>query len=491
MLRIVLFLTLLFQFNQMAVQDVPVGLPITANFNARSGGVVIPAQMTCVNVNGLGATNPLADIVTGGVTCARVSANQLQGCPSVYTSCSWSNILGILQLVAGAGFTSVIVNVVGTSPDLGSQGCSPPSSAANWATAIQSMIAAIQADSTNGVSSLHLTLELGNEYDLGIVNGTYPNTFWCPPTGHTVLGDYNTLIHTAGPQIAAAFPSLPILIGVLGSPVANGAAWINTSTGILSSSGWATPPSQISVSYHAYLGDAANWAAQNAQDMGSSGTAHLLSTMQGYAGSVPVQVTETNTGSAFTGAFCCRNTPTYAPLWTSNMVISYLNSATIPADVSYYADQGNSSATDLFCVEGLLDANMDCNSSSFQRYPQWYALNLFQNSLNLNAGGNTATSVSPAISATGVSCAAFYTSSGGDVIVCTNPTTLSYGQSTFTFTGAGTLTGNATAYTMYNPTGSATTPTVNSTAIPFRHSGTTYAVTVGMPALSTVAIKIT
>ena len=110
-----------------------------------------------------------------------------------------------------------------------------------------------------------------NEPDLGTIGGTYPTTFWCPPAGHTNLGDYLTLIRTAGPQIHAAFSTLPILIGVLGSPVADGSAWFNTSTGIFSSTGWASPPSQVSASYHPYLGDAANWPAQYAQDIGGLG----------------------------------------------------------------------------------------------------------------------------------------------------------------------------------------------------------------------------
>ena len=458
---------------------------VAVDFGSRSGGSSIAAQAVCTNVGGLSGTNPLADIAAAGITCARVFANQLQACPSVYTSCSWTNLNSILTLVTGAGFTSAILNIVGTSPDLGASGCAPPSSAANWATAVQSMI----ADVTTNYPTLKISLEIGNEYDLGTVGGTYPTTFWCPPSGHTVLGDYNTLIHTAGPQIHTAYPTLPILIGVLGSPVANGSAWFNTSTGIFSASGWSSPPSQVSASYHAYLGDAASWAAQYAQDMGSSGTANLLSTMQGLAGSVPVQVTETNTGSSFTPtpgpAYPVRNQVAYMPMWIANMYISYLNAGTVPADISFYGDQGGTGATSFFCIEGLVDTNMDCNDSSFQRYPQWYAFSLFQSLLGLNGGGNVAASISPGTNATGVTCTAFYTSTG-NAFACVNPTGTAQTSQPIAINNTGYGSATATQYLL-----NASNPTIASSSLSLTSAGgTSYTGTVTVPANSTLGVLI-
>lgn len=203
------------------------------------------------------------------------------------------------------------------------------------------------------------------------------------------------------------------------------------------------------------------------------------------AWSTPIYITEYNDNWAF-AVECCRNDPTYGPLWNSLAVADLLNvvytgSTAVPSKLNYFRAVGP-----YFCVLGRWDSAMDCNTSAQYPYPQFFAYKLFASSqyLDLQAGGHMAASVSPASTTWGLTATAFYTSKGDDVVVI-NPTATAYGAVTVTFSNPGLKAGTATVYLLNRSNSQITIESVTLTAVP---GG--YTARVAVPAYSTVAVAL-
>ena len=143
-------------------------------------------------------------------------------------------------------------------------------------------------------------------------------------------------------------------------------------------------------------------------------------------GSTPIYITEYNTNWAFFQD-CCKNNPTYAPLFNSLYLTDMLNSVyngvpQMPAKVYYFAG----SAYPYFCLIGVKDSNNDCLYSAGATpvpYPQYYAYDLLASPsyLGLSAGGHMAKTIStPTGGGGGLATTAFYTASQ-DAVVIINP----------------------------------------------------------------------
>jgi len=142
-------------------------------------------------------------------------------------------------------------------------------------------------------------------------------------------------------------------------------------------------------------------------------------------------VDEFNTNWAFMKD-CCRNSPTYAPVWNALYVSDMLNTvysgtAHLPGQLTYYA----AVSLPYFCVVGDWNANMDCShaSGSPVPYPQYYAYQLMGSSsyLGMNLGGYMASSISSLPAGRGIAATAFYTATH-DAILIANPTSTSYSE---------------------------------------------------------------
>jgi len=165
----------------------------------------------------------------------------------------------------------------------------------------------------------------------------------------------------------------------------------------------------------------------------SKGLAGWFKTVSSYVSqagkpNLPIWITEFNDDWAFQNT-CCRNDPSYSPVFNAVAVAAYLNtaySAKNPFGMLLYFSA--STPTGFFCLVGTIDANMDCalNNTSVGGYPQYYTYKLVNAGgyLGLINGGHMAVSVTPssALVVTGFYTAAQGTTSGRDSVLIVNPT---------------------------------------------------------------------
>lgn len=200
----------------------------------------------------------------------------------------------------------------------------------------------------------------------------------------------------------------------------------------------------------------------------------------------PVYVTEFNTNWAFFKD-CCRDDPTYAPVWNSLYITDMLDAVyrgtpRVPDKLIYFA--GN--AYPYFCLVGVLDTNMDCLYSAGAKpvpYPQYYAYELFSapSYLGLADGGYMAKSISTPTGGGGLATTAFYTPTQ-DAVVIINPTSTSYPQITVTLANPGFSDAQGTLYQIQNGS------QINSTPISFSAQGTSRSTTIAVPPYSVQAV---
>ena len=209
---------------------------------------------------------------------------------------------------------------------------------------------------------------------------------------------------------------------------------------------------------------------------------------QPLGANTPIYVTEFNTNWAFYQD-CCRNDPTYAPLWSSLYISDLLNSVytgttTLPQKLVYFA----SSDYPYFCMIGVQDANMDClysTGSTAVPYPQYYTYQLLGSTayLGLVNGGNMAKSVSPPSGGGGIVTTGFTTSTQ-DAVLITNPTSTAYSHIPVVLENVGYSSPLAT---LYQIVGGAR---INSSSIPLTANGSGYTTTIDVPAYSVQAISV-
>jgi hypothetical protein len=204
---------------------------------------------------------------------------------------------------------------------------------------------------------------------------------------------------------------------------------------------------------------------------------------QPNAASTPIYIDEYNTN---TGApDCCRNDPTYAPLWNSLVVSDLLNASlssavTPPKKILYFDDvQANG-----YCLFGNIDPAMDClyaDGTTPVAYPQYYAYELISSPthLNVSAGGYVENATLPAP----LLGSAFAVGTAYDLLII-NPSNTTYSE-TVQFTNLPTGIITATGYVL-----NAQNPQISRSTQTFSANTSGYTMTISVPALSTVAITL-
>src|SRR6185437_4370086 len=304
----------------------------------------------------------------------------------------------------------------------------------------------------------------------------------------------------------ASTDGVTIRIGgpALGNPVGELSSWIPALLGD------ATAAANIDlVSYHFFPSNQSavnagmNWNSstattplyQRTQDA-SSGAAAVFNKAsslvkagkQPNPSTTPILITDYNDGNGAT-VDCCRNDPTYGPLWNSLVLVDLLNTPyggaqAIPNRLIYDAASLPSAA---MCLLGNIDANFDCAYTAGTNpspYPQYYSYLLFGSSqyLGLASGGNLATSIST--SAGGLNVTAFYTGSA-DNLVLLNPTGSSVSNVPITLTNSGAVSSSATMFLL-----NSSTQTISSQPLTLSGSGSTLTTKLTVPAYSTIGISV-
>ncbi len=461
---------------------------VSADFGGRTTSTpVVPTGIFAVN--GVGST--LSD--TGQInTLARAGLNGTRiwiEIDQVYATSTpnYSYVDRFLTTIQTAGLHPIAV-INGTPPSLGASPCSAPSNVSQWAQMAAALVAHIDQKFPGVVQDYEIWNEPENPASLCVSDptaalNTYVSIFQAaaPAMKAQAQADSQT-IHIGGPVIAdltQASTWLPALLN-------------NTSTA----------PYVDFVSFHLYLTgptDIANgmqWPDLYSITQSSlGGVAYyynlieslVLAGTQPNAASTPIYVSEFNTNYAF-AVDCCRNDPTYGPLWNSLAISDFLNvvysgATAPPSRLAYFMSVG-----EYFCLLGQWDANMDCNDTgTITPYPQYYAFQLLASPsyLNLQAGGQMAAWVSPGSTKIGLNGTAFYTS-GADNIVVVNPSSSPYNAVPVSFINPGITSATGTQYLL-----NSSNPQITTGSLTLSASGTTYNTTVNVPAYSTVAISLT
>lgn len=304
------------------------------------------------------------------------------------------------------------------------------------ATMWASLAAAIVAHVDNNFPTLQPKYEIWNEPDTA--------TYLCVPDSLSAqqqdalrLSQYKALYTTAAQAMKqqAQIDNTAIQIGgpALAKVKTEASIWLPS---FLSDP--TTAPYVDFVTYHQYILSASNdsWdqttpsllnATQNRQN-GVSATfekisAYVRAGSQPYATSTPIYIDEYNTNTGLPD--CCRNNPTYAPLWNSLFVTDILNSvidthstwgpAQALPHLTYFAT--NYPPPKSFCMFGD-PTNYDCAlTNNIQPYPQYYSYRLLSdpNYLNLNHGGFIANSASAKLS--GIDVTGFFTNTANNIFI--------------------------------------------------------------------------
>jgi hypothetical protein len=258
----------------------------------------------------------------------------------------------------------------------------------------------------------------------------------------------------------------------------------------------ATAPYVDFVSYHIYLTGSRQIATMNWSELYATTQSTTKGELFYYLANLtlvhkalkptPLYVTEYNDNWVFSHD-CCRNDPTFGPLWNSVAVVDFLNSVyaganTVPTKLFYFAG----SAPPYFCIVGTWNSAMDCNPRKLQLYPQFYTYALLASPayLGLSKGGHMARSASPVNTQSGLLATAFYTSAH-DVVVVVNPTATALSSVKVTANNAGFSTAVGKLYTLNRAN-----PNIASKSLSLTKITGGYTATISVPAYSTVAVTI-
>ncbi len=208
---------------------------------------------------------------------------------------------------------------------------------------------------------------------------------------------------------------------------------------------------------------------------------------QPLGAATPIYVDEFNTNWAFLRD-CCRNDPTYAPVWNGLYISDLLNTAysgvaRVPGQMTYYS----ANTHPYFCLVGEWNTDMDCELFTAvdpAPYPQYYAFQMLASTeyLGLNDGGYLAPSVSPAPDAPDLAVTGFYTRNQNSVLIV-NPTGQSYSELVI-LENAGLSAPDAVAYRVVDGR------SISHDALTVTQSGTVYTIEVNIPAYSVLGISL-
>jgi PKD repeat protein len=472
---LVLLLVVLFGSNSQSQS-------ISADFSNRNGSTpAVPTNLFGANGTGVGvsAPGPVSQLTNAGLVGTRiwVDVGQIYANPS---SPNFSSVDGQLNNISALGLRPLAV-MHGTPSSLGSSDCSVPSNVQQWGQ----MAAAVVAHIDEKYSGLVQDYEIWNEPD--------SSASLCVSASQA-LNDYLSIYAAAAPQMKSQAAADGQTIRV-GGPVI--AQMSDVSTWIPAFLSGATAPYVDFVSFHIYptgqqdINNGLTWDALNTKTQATlspfytSVEALVRKGSQPKAATTPLYVTELNANWAY-AVDGLRNDPTYGPLWNSAALTDLLNvvyngAQAVPSKIFYFAAAGQ-----YFCLLGQLDADMDCNPSATDPYPQFYTYQLFgsANYLNLQAGGNMAAWISTGTTKNPILATAFYNSTG-DSLVIVNPTSTDYNAMPVTLLSTGLASVTGTSYLLNDSNSQIATESFAVTATSGGYTGT-----VAVPAYSTVAITL-
>jgi Glycosyl hydrolases family 39/PKD domain len=473
---LVLLLMVLFSSNSQSQS-------ISADFSNRNGSTAaVPTNLFGVNGTGVQVTapGPVSQLTNAGLVGTRiwVDVAQIYANPS---SLNFSSVDGQLNNISALGLRPLAV-MFNTPASLGSSTCTMPSNVQQWGQMAASVVAHIDQKHPGLVQDY----EVWNEPDSG--------ASLCVSASQA-LNDYLSIYAAAAPQMKSQAAADGQTIRV-GGPVITHMS--NVSTWIPAFLSGATAPYVDFVSFHIYptgqqdiVNGAMSWDTLNTDTQSTvapfytSVEALVRKGSQANAAATPLYVTELNANWAY-AVDGMRNDPTYGPLWNSAALTDLLNvvyngAQAVPSKIFYFA-----AASQYFCLLGELDANMDCNPSATNPYPQFYAYQLFGSAqyLNLQAGGNMAAWITTGTTKNPILATAFYNSTG-DSVVIVNPTSTSYNAMPVSLLSTGLVSVTGTSYLLNDTNSQISTESFAVTSTSGGYTGT-----IAVPAYSTVAITL-
>jgi hypothetical protein len=468
---------------------------ITADFGGRANNTaVVPANMFGYGRGeSIHSTADRQLLTQGGLTVSRMSA-QIWNVFKNGSTPNWTLIDPMIAQVQAAGQHAILqMNqsppwLEPTSGACAGNAFAAPTDNTQWATIAVEYVAHMDATFPGVVQDY----EIWNE----------PNsTGMCSTQDH--MTTYMALYAAAAPGMKAQASQDGATVRVGGPVVAGYAAtWFQTlmsnpSTApyvdFLSYHQYLFGSSQLQVQWDQYTGDPSLYEDEQDPSVGAQGVYSRVVQLaaqgsQPLGAQVPIYVTEYNTNWSFFQD-CCRNDPTYAPVFNALYAMDMLNSvynnvAHVPNQLDYFA--GN--AYPYFCLIGVQDSGSDCLYSTGATpvpYPQYYAYDLIASPqyLGLATGGYMAKSISTPTGGGGLATTAFYTANK-DAVVITNPTSTPYSQITVTLANPGLTGTQGTLYQIVNGSQVTTTP------ISFTVSGTNATTTINVPAYSVQAVSL-
>ncbi len=467
---------------------------ITADYGSRAGTTApVPANMFGYGRGESIPNTAVRNLLTqGGMTTARTSA-QIAFVYATQTP-NWAMIDPYIATIQASGQHALLqlhqspTWLQPTTGPCAGNVFAAPTDINQWAQLAASYVAHMDVAFPGVVTDY----EIGNE----------PNaTGMCTTANH--LNTYLAIYAAAAPLMKAQAAQDGVSIRI-GGPVISGytSYWVNA---LLTTS--TTAPYVDFVSYHQYFYGSSQMEAmwdtftdmpsmyEAEQDVSNGAQANYVKAVkavatgqQPNAASTPIYVTEYNSNWAFYQD-CCRNSPTYAPvfnaLYATDMLNSVYNGVTgVPSKIFYFAG----SAYPYFCLIGVADSNNDCLYSAGATpapYPQYYPYQLIASTeyLGLSQGGFMAKSISAPTGGGGLATTAFYTANS-DAFVLTNPTSTAYNQIAVTLANPGLTGTQGTLYQIVSGTQISTTP------ISFTQAGTSLTTTISVPAYSVQAISL-
>ena len=478
---------------------------VTIDFGSRSAAQrkVIPPNFIATQLGFLSGTGAWQQLKQGGFNQVRINA-QLANVFANRSTPNWTIIDPLLSSLQTAGFKPLIV--MGYTP-----GWLQPNPTTCPTTTFG--IAPYYAAPTDINAWAQLTVQWVQH-----VNQTFPGfvtdyELWNEPdrpTGLCVTPDsdsvriatYLSMYDAAVPAMKAQARADNISIRVGGPATVNLAA--NWFSAFLNDS--VASQNADFVSYHYYLGydgliaQGLNWDGAGGhpsewhltQDP-KHGFAAVFNSISGVVrsgsqpnpSSTPIFITEYNDDSSFQGD-CCRNSPTYSPLFNTMVVADLLNSIysgaqNVPGQISYFAASVPSGQ---FCLLGTINPGMDCATTGvLQPYPQYYAYQLLagSNFLNLNSGGWMPVSVSIPDPLIGTG----FFNPTGNAVVLVNPTASDMRGVQLTVANPGHVSHTGVMYLLNSRNQPPATSTVVMSAV-----GSALTTTLNIPALSVVALSL-
>jgi hypothetical protein len=472
--------------TKKSTTSVTVFSQIVADFGSRTGGVTVPGNMFGAQyVERLPAsvTPMLKDAgFTGGRTQARLQEVYATQTPN------WTVTDRVMTKYANAGISPIIE--MGYAPKwlLPTNPCSvstAPVDVDQWAQLAASYVAHVNQKFPGLVTEYEIWNEPSNTI-CGVSDplATYINMYAAAAQAmHTQADNDQQPIRIGGPS-SFSQPN-----------------WIS---GLLTNS--ATARYVDFVSYHKYgyglteINLGLDWDTStdtrplySRTQSPSSGVGKSFKDVLAAAnnGAVPVYITEYNDSAAF-ALTCCRNNPTYGPLWNALVVADLLNTVysgaqAVPARMVYYAASGGEVKTGYFCLFGTYNSKMDCDASGgYSPYPQTYAYTLLASPtyLGLKNGGHMAASIAPPTTEIGLVPTAFYTDTK-NVVVVVNPTPTTYPSLQILLRNTGISASSGTYYLLNSSNSQITTQLIALTP-----TAEGYTIDVSLPSYSVIGVSV-